>query len=171
MKRQFSKLFGAFAALMLVALVSSCGSKSVTPEQVAGKIESGQELTQADYQTMIDYVGEYAQKAQGYFNTINAQPNDSTADYVKASDDLANLYAKYPYLGTFRDCLANTDITTFDAANAELVNKYVDNTAFPLPIGEGAEMRNPAVQGMIEQMPNSDSSGVIADGVGEAVTD
>lgn len=160
-----------FALFALATVMVSCGSKTPTPEEVASKIENGQELSQADYTAMLEYVGDYAEKAQDYYNTINIQPNDSTAEYIKASNDLANLYAKYPYLQTFRTCIANTDGSKFDNRNLELVNKYSNDEGFPLPVGEGTVMENPDVQGMIEQMPATDSTGVIANGVGEAVSD
>jgi len=40
---------------------------------------------------------------------------------------------------------------------------------FPLPVGEGANLEDPNVVGMIEQTPDSDTTGVISQGAGEAV--
>ena len=162
----------ACAAVMLVALVASCGQKAPTVEEVAAKVNDGQALTQADYKTMIDYVGEYAAKAQDYYNQINAQPNDSTAQYIEASNELAALYAKYTYLDSFRTALSNADASNFDDTNLELVNKYSKDQGFPLPVGEGAAMQDPNVVGMIQDMPSTgttDSTGVLSTGDGEAV--
>lgn len=167
--KKITKMMKALGVLMLVAVMASCGSKIPSAQQVASKIDNGQQLSQEDYTAMIDYVGEYANKAQGYFNTINSQPNDSTAEYTKAADEMAALYQKYPYLDTFRKCLASADMSQFDTANQELINQYVNDESFPLPVGEGAALMNPQVQGDIEQMPNNDSTGVIATGAGEAV--
>lgn len=169
MKKQLSKLMKVTFAFLIVTMIASCGAKKPSAEEVNAKIEAGDQLSQADYNTMIEYVGDYATKAQELFNTINAQPNDSTADYVKAANDMAELYGKYPYLNTFRSCLANADASQFDNKNLELINKYCNDQAFPLPVGEGAAMLNPQVQGMIEDMPNTDTGNVIATGDGEAV--
>lgn len=167
--KNFTGIIKSFAAAVLLIGVASCGSKVPSADDVAAKISEGQELTQADYTAIIDYVGEYAGKAQEYFNIINAQPNDSTAEYIKASDDMAALYAKYPHLSAFRNALYNADMSQFDTANQELINKYANDPAFPLPAGEGDAIENPQVQGMIQDMPSTDSTPVISTGDGEAV--
>lgn len=170
MKRKTITLMKIMATFALAVLMTSCGSKAPTPEEVNAKIEAGERLSQADYTAILEYVGEYANKAEGFYDTINVV-NDSTEAYAKAVNELSALYAKYPYLSTFRECLQNADAATFDNKNIELVNKYKNDEGFPLPVGEGASMLNPDVQGMIEDMPNSDSGKVIATGVGEAVAE
>lgn len=167
--KKITNLMKAFMAVMLVAVMASCGSKVPSAEEVAMKIDNGDALSQADYTAMINYVGEYASKAQEYFNKINAQPNDSTAEYIKASDDMAALYQKYTYLDKFRTCLANADMSQFSTENQELINGFANDEAFPLPGGEGAAIENPKVQGMIQDMPNTDSSNLISTGDGEAI--
>lgn len=156
-------------ALLMVMMVVACGSKVPTPEQVAQKIDNKETLSESDYTSMIDYCGEYAEKAQSLFDVINAQPNDSTEAAVKATSDMAALYAKYPYLDMFRTALANTDVTALGKDNEKKVNEYAKYQAFPLPGGEGADLQNPDVVGMIEQTPATDTTGVIASGDGEAV--
>lgn len=168
--KKITKMMKAVMAVMLVAVMAACGSPKIpSAEDVAAKIDKGEALTQTDYTAMIDYVGEYASKAQEYFNTINAQPNDSTADYIKAANEMAELYQKYSYLDMFRTCLRNADMSQFDTANQELINKYANDESFPLPAGEGVALENPKVQGMIQDMPNTDSTPVISTGDGEAV--
>lgn len=169
MKKSITNALKIMAALLLVVVMGSCGSKKPTAEDVNAKIQAGQELTQDDYTTLLDYVGDYASKAQEYYNIINAAPNDSTPEYVKAFNDLAELYGKYPYLQTFRSCLQNVDASKFDDKNLELVNKYANDEGFPLPVGEGSTLLNPQVQGDIVDMPQTDSTNVIATGDGEAV--
>lgn len=168
MKRKFSTIMKVMAAFAMIAVMTACGSKAPTPEEVNAKIEAGDQLSQADYTAILEYVGDYANKAQSYYDTINVV-NDSTEAYTKAADELAALYAKYPYLTTFRNCLQDAPAATFDNKNLELVNKYKNDEAFPLPVGVGASMLNPDVNGMIEDMPGNDSSKVISTGVGEAV--
>lgn len=155
--------------LLFVCLIAACSSKTPDVKEIAQKIDNKEALTESDYSAMIDYCGEYAKKAQGYFDIINQQPNDSTAEAIKATSDMAALYAKYPYLDMFRTALAASDINQLGKANEKKVNEYAQFEAFPLPGGEGAAMENPNVVGMIEDMPSSDSAGVIANGDGEAV--
>lgn len=156
-------------AVMLLCVMASCGTKVPSPESVAEKLTSGQTLSEADYTSMIEYCGKYASEAQKYYDTINAQPNDSTADAIKATSGLADLYASYPYLDQFRNNLAQTELSKLGAENEKKVNAYAKYQGFPLPIGEGADLRDPNVVGMIEETPDSDTTGVISQGDGEAV--
>lgn len=167
--KKITKTVKAMAALLLVVLIASCSSKVPTADEVYNKVKNGETLTQQDYTAMIDYVGQYAQKALDYQNKINAQPNDSTAEYIKMSNDWANLYQKYPYLNEFRQCLANANMDDFDAENQQLINQYANDPSFPLPAGEGVALEGAQnVNGMIQDMPQ-DSSKVISTGDGEAV--
>lgn len=172
MKNAISLFIKGLLAIFVIGLVSSCESKLPTDLEVAQKIETGQKLTEADYTTMIDYCGKYAKEAQQFYDVINAQPNDSTAEYIKASDDLAQLFGNYAYLTQFRKTLAAADVTRLGADNEKKVDEYAKYQGFPLPGGEGADLENPAVVGMIEQTPSvrtTDSTGVISTGAGEAV--
>lgn len=167
MKTQFNKILRLFAAVVFVALMASCGSNAPSADEVANRINTDQSLTEADYSGMIDYCGKYAQEAQKYYDEINAAGNDSTV-VAKATMELAELYGKYTYLDLFRNKLASTDMTQLGAENEKKVNEYAKYQGFPLPQGEGADLQDPNVVGMIEDMP-ADSGAVIADGAGEAV--
>lgn len=156
-------------ALLFIVMLASCGSGDPTPESVAAKIDGNEELSQKDYGTIIDYCGEYAKKAQDYFNILNEQPNDSTRDAVAASNDLAALYAEYKYIDLFRTTLFSTSLSALDKDNAKKVEELSTYEAFPLPGGAGTRLENPDVVGMIEETPNSDTTGVISQGDGEAV--
>lgn len=172
MKKTFSVLKRGVLGLLIALAVVSCGTKIPTDKEVAAKIDAKEQLTEADYTTMIDYCGKYAEQAQQYYNIINAQPNDSTAEYIKASDDLANLYGSYVYLDAFRQQIAQTDMTTLGKDNENKVNEYAKYQGFPLPGGAGADLQDPNVVGMIEQMPSTaatDSTGILSTGDGEAV--
>lgn len=160
------------AAIVMVFMMTACGAKAPTPESVAAKIAANETLDEADYTTMIDYCGRYAAKAQNYYDIINAQPNDSTAEYTRAASELAALYGSDRYLDTFRTCLASTELSKLGSDNEKKVNEYARYQGFPLPQGEGADLRDPNVVGMIEQMPDSaavGADGVISSGDGEAV--
>lgn len=166
--KSLSIIKSALAAVLLLAM-AACGQKVPSAEEVANRINSNEEVTEADFTSMIEYCGKYAKDAQKYYDIINAQPTDSTAEAIKATSELADLYADYPYLELFRGKLAQTEMSALGAANEKKVNEYAQYQAFPLPIGEGADLEDPNVVGMIEQMPASDTSGVISQGAGEAV--
>lgn len=169
MKKTISMISKGVMTLFLVLAMAACGSKTPDPSVVSGKIDGGQTLSESDYTSMIDYCGKYAAEAQKYFDIINAQPNDSTAESVKAADELAALYSRYTYLDQFRNTLAQTDVSAMGSDNEKKVNEYAKYQAFPLPVGEGADLRDPAVVGMIQDMPSTDSTQVISTGDGEAV--
>lgn len=150
-------------------LLGACGTKNVDPALIAQKIERGETLTDADYKSMIDYCGDYAQKAQKYYDIINAEANDSTAEAVKASDELAALYARTPYLDTFRNALSNATEADMGAENAKRAEKLSEFEAFPIDDVNDSALLNPEVIGDVVDMPTTDSTGVIAGGAGEAV--
>lgn len=172
MKKTFSKLFLSMGAVVALLFAAGCSSNLPTDKEVADKLSTDQQLTEADYTTMIDYCGKYAEEAQKYYDIINAQPNDSTAEYTKAADDLANLYGNYTYLESFRNALNNADMSKIGKDNEKKVNDFSKYQAFPLPAGAGQNLENPSVVGVIEDMPSqgvTDSTGVISTGDGEAV--
>lgn len=172
MKITFRNLIKGAFAMMLLIVMAACGQKIPSAEEVAGKIDNNATLTEADYTSMIDYCGDYAKDAQKYYDIINAEPTDSTAEAIRATDDLASLYEKYNYLEKFRDVLENTNLTSLGVDNEKKVAEFAKYQGFPLPVGAGADLRDPKVVGMIEDMPDTtatDSTGVIATGDGEAV--
>lgn len=162
------KLMTLMVALLCV-MVASCGGNGVDPTVVAQKIEKGQSLTQADYASMINYCGDYAQKAQKYFDIINAEPNDSTSEAIKASDELAGMYADAKYLDIFRKALTDADEAQLGEANTKKIAEYSKYEAFPIADVSDSTMLNPDIVGDIEDMPAKDTAGVIATGDGEVV--
>lgn len=172
MKKTLSKLMASAATLLMVIGLAACSSNLPTDADVAKKIDAKESLSEADYTTMIDYCGRYAEEAQKYYDIINAQPNDSTTEYLTAANDLAELYGNYAYIDQFRQTLAQTDMSQLGADNEKKVNEMAKYQAFPLPAGAGANLQDPNVVGMIEDMPataTTDSTGVLSTGDGEAV--
>ena len=163
-----ANIFTALCVLACFCLLVACGSVNPTPEQVAQKIADKQPLTDADYSTMIKYCGDYAEKAQTYYDIINGQ-NVTPTETQQATSDLASLYAENKYLDAFSAALYAVDESQLGKENVEKVKKYSSLQAFPLPGGAGKALENPAVVGMIEDMPDTDTSPVIATGDGEAV--
>lgn len=164
-----SRLLPMLLFATLILAFASCGNKKPTPEEVAQKLEANQTLDEADYGVMIDYCGAYAEKAQPLFDAINAQPDASSPEAIKAAGDMDNLYNEYPYLETFRNAIYNTEESALGADNVKRLRDYEKYEAFPLPDGAGPALQQPGVEGQIEQMPDTDTSGVISEGVGEEV--
>lgn len=167
--RRFQLLLAVVAVLVMGLGLASCGNGAPSAADVAKKIDAKEQLSQADYGSILDYCGDYAKKAQQYFDVINAQPNDSTVEYANAAADMAKLVEQYPYLDMFRSVVYNLTTTDLDEANQKKIDEYAKYQAFPLPEGAGVDLANPDVVGDIEQMPDTDTSDVISEGAGEAV--
>lgn len=162
-------IMGALALILSVGFLSACSEKLPTPADVAAKIDAKEVLSTADYTTMINYCGEYAKKAQPLFDVINAQADASSPEAVKATGEMADLYAEYKYLDMFRTAIYASDESALGKENVEKVNELSQFEAFPLPEGAGENLQQPGVVGQIEEMPSTDTTGVISEGVGEAV--
>lgn len=169
MKKRLIRILSAFACSAFFLTLAACGSGVPSPESVANRLNGGESLSDKDYTAMIDYCGKYAKEAQTYYDIINGQPNDSTATAIDAGNDLAALYGSYPYLDLFRTTLSTTELSSLSQANQKKVEKYAQYQDFPLPQGAGQELQDPQVAGMIEETPDSDTSGIIATGDGEAI--
>ena len=148
---------------LLGLMMSACSNGNLTPAEVAAKIDSHEPLTESDYSVMIDYCGDYAKSAQRYYDVINAAPSDSSAEYSDAASDLASLRASSPYIDMFRTAIYAASDDQIGARNVKKVNEYEKYEAFPLPDGSGKSLNIPGEVGVIEDMPDTDTSGVIAD--------
>lgn len=163
------KTFKILLIATVAVLVGACSGSVPTPAEVAAKIDSNEVLDQSDYAAMIEYCGDYAKKAQNYFDLIEEQPSDSTAEYARAATDLADLKANNPYIDMFREAIYSASESQLGEKNVAKVKEYEKYEAFPLPEGAGPSLQQPGVDGYIEQMPDSDTTGVISQGAGEAV--
>ena len=142
-----------FMAILAAFGLNSCGGGRGTEAQdqaIADKIENGEDLTSEDYSRMINYVGEFAQKAQPYVVETNAN----------ASEDLATLRDEYPYLDTFRECLETTPVDRLSDSNLEEVGKYAGFIEFSAPIGYTLTT-NAEAAGIEMGVPDS-ANGVVA---------
>ena len=165
MKKLLTFMMVAFVSLIMV----SCGSKTSDPKEVAAKIAAGQTLTEADYTAMIDYCSDYAKKAQPYFNVINGGAATDSKEYADATNELANMMSSAVYLDTFRKALTDADASQLGESNVKRMGEFSGLEAFPIADISDTTMMNPDVIGDIEDMPSSDSAGVIASGDGELV--
>lgn len=164
MKKVMTIMMMAFVCLIM----ASCGSKS-DPKAVSDKVLAGEQLTQADYATMIDYCSDYARKAQPYFDIINSGADTSSKEYTDAANELATMATNAVYLDTFRNALFKATAKELGEENVKKMDEFSKLEAFPISNITDTGMMNPDVVGDIEDMPSNDSSDVIATGDGEVV--
>lgn len=148
--------------LLVCVMAASCGSDEAG--KVEQKIKDGVQPTQEDYKVMIEYCGKFAEDAQKIQDEINMLPAESQQQ-GKLDDRMATLSEKYPYVSTFSERISNCTKEEIGEKNVELVNKYAPLMWFSAPswanIGSDVNL-----EGFIEDMPTSDTSGVISTGDG-----
>ena len=152
------KKLGIFCFMTMFAMfvMASCGGGAGTNAQdksIEEKIENGEDLSADDYSHMINYVGEFAEKAQ------DLVPENGEA----SEDELAQLREEYPYLDTFRECLKITPIDKLHDYNIKEVAKYAGLTEFSVPIGYSLTT-DPEAAGIEVAVPDS-ANGVVAGAV------
>lgn len=91
------KLFYLFSAILIMAL-ASCSSKA-DYEQIAQKIDNGDEITQADYAKMIEYLETPAIETFKAFKEITP---DNMHEIAAKTEEIN---AKYPYADPFARCI------------------------------------------------------------------
>ncbi len=163
------KTLKAICLSLICLAFTACTGSAPTPAEVAAKIDSHETLSETDYSVMIDYCGEYARNAQQYFDIINEQPSDSTAEYSRAAQDLATMKANSPYIDMFRTAIYAASDSQIGEKNIKKVQDFQKYEAFPLPEGSGPDLTLPDEVGLIEDMPDTDTTAVIATGDGVAV--
>lgn len=153
-----------FAALAAVFMMTSC-SNADEAAGVAKKIQAGDALTQAEYTTVIDYLGNFAEKAQPIQDQINNLPygDPKAATFQKQLDELKE---KNTYLELFNSTLAKAPQATLGADNVALVNKYAGYEWFTAPDWATIQT-NPEAAGLEVETPESDTTGVVAGAVDE----
>lgn len=159
------KIMRMLSVLAVGLLMAACGSKGA--DSVEQKIKDGAELSQSDYTEMIEYCGKFAEQAQSIQDKINSLPATDPAQGT-LTDEMATLSDKYPFLLSFSNKLANVTKEEVGEKNVELINKYAPLMWFSAP--EWAAIPdNTNVDGFVEEMPSTDSTGVISTGDGVAV--
>lgn len=146
------------AAISAIGLSSCQESAEKQENTIAIKIENKEALTPEEYSTMIDYVGEYAEKAQKY---VDMQING--VDLSEAAAGMTKLKAEFPYLDTYRDCIRFTPASSLSPENLEKVGKYAGYIEFSAPSGYTLQT-NPEAAGLEEQSP-AEPNGVVAGAV------
>ena len=157
------KKIGIFcaAALFAAASLASCQETSEKQEQnLSYKIENGEALTADEYSQIIDYVGEYAEKAQKY---VDMQINGT--DLAEAAAGFKKLNEEFPFVSEYRTCLRFTPASSLSEENLEKVGKYAGYVEFTAPSGYTIGTDQEAA-GLEVQTPDTDN-GVVAGAVDE----
>ena len=152
-----------YLLLVVVAgvMFTACGSGD-DASKVAEKIKSGQTLTQDDYKVLINYVGEFATKAQVYQNNI-----DNGVDAAKNQDELNTLKQGDEYLSLFEQTLKNATAEEVGADNIKLINSFTGDLWFDAPSWATVSTPAPEIGGIEMESPAADTSGVVAGAVDE----
>lgn len=152
-------------AIFAVVALASCSSTPKEDELVAQKLEQGQTLSDQEITTLINYVGEYAKKAQG---EVDDEVNGTQVQ--QAQVDMEKLNEEYVYIPVFRKYLENLDFTTLSNENIELIRKYAHYEEFTIPPRMDFSV-DPAVKSAgveVETPASGTDSNVVATGVEEA---
>ena len=155
------KKFGIACMIALTGAIglSSCQESSEKTEQnIAFKIENREALTPDEYSSIIDYVGEYAEKAQPY---VDMQINGN--DLEEAAAGMEKLNQEFPLVNTYRECIRFTPASALTPDNLEKVAKYAGYVEFSAPSGYTIQTTSEAA-GLEEATPSTDN-GVVAGAV------
>ncbi|MDE6271872.1 MAG: hypothetical protein K2M31_02565 [Muribaculaceae bacterium] len=148
---------------MFVGVVATACSMASEAEKVNEKIEKGETLTAADYTTIIDYMGKFAEKAQPIQDQINNLPAEDPKA-VPFQDQLTKLKDEYPLLDSFKTVLDKASAEQVGADNVALVDKYAGYEWFSSPAWATINT-DPEAAGLELQAPTNDTNGVIAGAV------
>lgn len=143
-------LFFMMATLVVAGMISCNDTKGEAEQAIALKIQKNEALTQEDYSKMIDYLGEFAQKAEPY--VVGEGP--------QASEGLKQLETQYPFANEFNECIKNTPIDKFNDSNKKKINKFAGLVMFSAP-GDDTINTDPKAAGIEVATPDS-ANGVIA---------
>lgn len=150
-----------FTLLVATVLMVACGGGKA--KNVAEKIKANEALSESDYTEMINYVGKFAEEAQKIQDQINALP-DNSPEAAKLTDKLSGIMDSKPDLTAFVDKIQYCTQQEIGPENVKLINKYAPLQWFTAPDWATIQTSD-SIAGFIEQMPASDSSGVIEEGV------
>lgn len=160
------KVLKLFAFVAVCLLMTACGG-SDGASKVAEKIKSGEKLTEADYTEMIDYCGRFAEEAQKVQDQIDNLPAESDGTF-KLEEKMTDLSNSFPYTSVFFEKIVSSTQEEVGEKNAEKIKVYAPLMWFSAPAWAISGEDNNVV-GFIEDMPSTDSTGVISESDGVEV--
>lgn len=144
-------------AMAMVLSFTSCSEpKERQEEAVATAIQSNDKLTNDQISIIINYVGEYAEKAQPLYDDIINGQNDSIAG-VKIKE----LGEQYPALNLFRNRIKTLPKSWLNEDNMKLLQKYGQYLEFSMPASVSLQTL-PGTAGLEMQTPDTLNNGVVA---------
>lgn len=157
MKKFF--VIGMMAVMGAIGMSSCQESEAKLDQDIMYKIENREALSADDYSRMINYVGEYAEKAQKY---VDMQINGDNLQ--EAAQGIDKLNEEFPLLTKFRNCIRFTPVSDLSDENLELVGKYAGYVEFSAPSGYVINTAPTDDAGLIEATPET-PDGVVAGAV------
>lgn len=147
------------AVLALLAVVMAACATGSGADSVASKLDKGEVLTQADYGIIIDYMGQFADKAQTIQDKIDLLPTD--APQVSALETELNLLRdKYPHLQAFTAALDSATPEEVGTENVKRIDALAPRIWFDAPKWANAT-QDPSVAGFVETVAPAEADPAI----------
>ena len=135
MKKLISSLF-AFAVIFSMTVLASCGG-APNVSKIIEKHDNGEQLTQADYSALLDYVDAAMDEALPIVKEIQeAAMNGDQSKIESLQKKAENLENKFPDMEKALDIIENASDADMGAANVEkgkkLIKKMTESTGMSM---------------------------------------
>lgn len=128
MKKLFSTLF-ALAVIVSMTMLTSCsgGPSNESVGKIIEKYNNGDQLTEADYGTVIDYVDAAMDDVIPLYKEVQDAQENSDMDKLKSLQDKAmKLQEKYSKMDGAIAIMDSTDDAELGEANVEKAKKLIE---------------------------------------------
>lgn len=128
MKKLISSLF-ALAVIVSMTVLTSCGGgvDNAKVGKIVEKSNNNEQLTEADYGTLLDYVDAAMDDALPIFKDVQAAIADGDMEKVASLKEKAEkLETKYPYMNEALSIIEYADDSELGAANQEKGKKILE---------------------------------------------
>lgn len=92
----------ALLSLLAIVMLGSCSSTMGKADDVARKVETGQELSEEDFMVIVDYLNMALDDAEKTHQELGQLTAANRQQYKEAAKEL---YGKYPHLGVLGKAL------------------------------------------------------------------
>lgn len=138
MKKLFSTLF-ALAVIVSMTMLTSCssGPSNESVGKIIEKYNNGDQLTEADYGTLLDYAEVAFDEVLPVAKEIQEAVKSDDRDKInKLQEKSEKIVSKYKYMEVAMDIVEKADVEELGAANGEkvlkLVKKITDGTGMSM---------------------------------------